>query len=467
MLSTALNQQGATPGKPKTYLEAPVYNPNASTATPQSKALSNFSMASTPSTPVKKQVTTSPDGTKSEQYYDTKVAAPTSSPGSYKGVGINAGDDASIQSQMRAIDAQSQPQGQNGMAPVPQPAPAGSTRPTTASSTTQPTTFGGLIGQGAAASRNAISAGAQNYNAGASRLNELSQAPTKDYTEAQQRTRQAYDDAAKTNYLIEKAKTDALHNPNYSIDTGIGRAGQISQNYGLLGQNALTRAAGESAVLGATNTQQGLQQGAASAALSGGLSAQGQGISGLGTAAGLMSPTSNIILRDPTTGEVIGDQNLDNLAATQGRLSGIQSGASAAAGALGGSQAALTQAYQQGLAQIRAADNIEPQIVQTLNSNPSLNQTPISAITNLNQWFAGQTSDPAQQVLSRQVASYLTALGVSPDEAAQIAIQKGGTIGTILQAIKDVAVARTEASNPGNISGTGVGGSTGGGLYDF
>lgn len=127
------------------------------------------------------------------------------------------------------------------------------------------------------------------------------------------------------------------------------------------------------------------------------------------------------------------------------------------------SQTDLSGKYQQGLAQLRAAANIEPAIVQTLQSNPSLNQTPISALTNLNQWFAGQTSNPAQQQLSSQVASYISALGLSPDQAAAIASQKGGTIGTLLKTLKDNATAQNEGNNPANISSgsTSSGGVTG------
>ncbi len=221
-------------------------------------------------------------------------------------------------------------------------------------------------------------------------------------------------------------------------------------------EGANMQLAGNSQGLQAQSQEQSGYGTAANQALTGQSTAQGA----LGTAAGYMQPTSNIILRDPTTGEVIGDQNLETLAAKQGRLSGIESGASSAASALGGSQAALTQAYQQGQAQLRAADNIEPQIVQTLISNPTLNSTPISALTNLNQWFSGQTSQPEQQVLAKQVASYITTLGMSPDEAAQIATQKGGTIGTLLKTLKDIAVAKNEANNPANIN---VPGSSGGG----
>jgi len=253
-----------------------------------------------------------------------------------------------------------------------------------------------------------------------------------------------------------------------------GQAGYLTTGTSPVGEGnaavlAQTTAAQQRAVTEGANMQlagnaQGLtaqQQQQAGYTSAAGQALSGQGIqqSALGTAAGYMQPTSNIILRDPTTGEVIGNQNLESLAATQGRLSGIQSGASSAASALGGSQAALTQAYQEGKAQLRAANNIEPQIVQTINSN-NLNSTQISALTNLNQWFSGQTSQPEQQALSKQVASYIAALGMSPEEATQIAIQEGGTIGTLLTTLKNLAIAKNEANNPANINVPGASNTT-------
>lgn len=68
-----------------------------------------------------------------------------------------------------------------------------------------------------------------------------------------------YQKAGETNQVIGQAEADALHNPNFSLDTGIGRSGLIQQNYGLQGENALTQAQGE---LSAANTRQGLLQSA-------------------------------------------------------------------------------------------------------------------------------------------------------------------------------------------------------------
>lgn len=87
---------------------------------------------------------------------------------------------------------------------------------------------------------------------------------------------------------------------------------------------------------------QGQEQSGYNSAAGQALSGQGTSQSALNSAAGYMQPTSNIILRDPTTGAVIGNQNLDSLAATQGRLSGIQSGAAQVAGTTGSNISDLT-----------------------------------------------------------------------------------------------------------------------------
>ncbi len=89
-------------------------------------------------------------------------------------------------------------------------------------------------------------------------------------------------------------------------------------------------------------TAQGQEQSGYNNAAGQSLTGQGLAQGALGTAAGYMQPTSNIILRDPTTGAIIGDQNLESLAATQGKLSGIQSGAAAVAGTQGSNTADLT-----------------------------------------------------------------------------------------------------------------------------
>ncbi len=120
--------------------------------------------------------------------------------------------------------------------------------------------------------------------------------------------------------------------------------------------------------------------------------------------------------------------------------------------------------YYSGVKALKAADSLEPAIVNTINQN-GLNKTPISAITNLKQWFSGQTSDPAQQQLSAQIASYLQQLGISPDQAAAIASQKGGTIGTLLNTLRSNFETANNANAHAGSTSTSSGGSTSGNTY--
>ena len=108
--------------------------------------------------------------------------------------------------------------------------------------------------------------------------------------------------------------------------------------------------------------------------------------------------------------------------------------------------------YQIGVKNLATADNLKPAIVQTLNSHPELNQTPVSALTAINQWFSGQTSDPNQQILAKQVADYVKALGYSPEEAAQIAIQKGATLGNLVDTLYSNYKAANDANKVGQTS---------------
>lgn len=288
---SSLNNAGAT-GTQAGYLTAPVYNPNAQATSPVSKALSNFSMG-TPQTPVKTQSVTHPDGTKVDTTYhapDVPIKAPATQ--------------ASDVKQGQTITDTSGNQGVAQFDPMTGKA-YGSTAPSTAPTSPTTPTYAGLIGQGATASQNAANTGSQNYN-------NLTAEAT-----------QAYKDAADYSKAVGQKESDVQHDRNYSIDTGVGLAGQIQSNAGLAMQQKNAIAAGLS---GQANTAAGLNA---------------TGITGLGSNAGLLAPTSNIILRNPTTGAVIGDQNLSDLAKTQGTLSGIQSGAATAAGASGGISADL------------------------------------------------------------------------------------------------------------------------------
>lgn len=151
----------------------------------------------------------------------------------------------------------------------------------------------------------------------------------------------------------------------------------------------------------------------------------------------------------PLNGQVI------NNGGTAGINGAIQAGA--------GYDAQGTQAtnYQAGLKNLRAADGLQSGIVNTITQN-GLNNTPLSAISNLRQWFAGQTSDPKQQILAQQISVYVQALGYSPDQAAAIASQKGGTIGQLLDNLRS----QYEIQNNANYgSSTSNSSSSGGNTY--
>lgn len=235
---------------------------------------------------------------------------------------------------------------------------------------------------------------------------------------------------------IAGANAAAGYRTTGTSPVGEGNAAVIGQTTAAK-QSAISQ--GEQQALQGTSQQQGAYNSA------GGLAQgqQGQNIGALGSAASQSSPTTQFgYLTNPQTGELINKNSADQA----GIGGGIIQGKIAAANT-------QEQNYQQGIANLKSADNIGPQIATTLAANPTLNQTPISAITNLNQWLAGQTSDPAQQQLASQVSSYIKALGLTPDAAASIAVQKGGTIGTLLKTLRDSVQATNEGQNPANISG--------------
>lgn len=126
----------------------------------------------------------------------------------------------------------------------------------------------------------------------------------------------------------------------------------------------------------------------------------------------------------------------------------------------------LQQQYNQGKSALASAAGLENNIVNTINSFPQLNNTPISAITNLNEILSGQTSDPAQQQLATQVKKYIDTLGLTPaDISSNIASQQRGTLAQLLDSLKQNATAVNEGKNPTNLnlgSSSNTSGSTGG-----
>ena len=248
-------------------------------------------------------------------------------------------------------------------------------------------------------------------------------------------------DAQNRAVAINQELNQAINNQTKEaipIEFQQGRQSALQRDYGVQAQ-AATQAAQNAAQI-AGLTQAGLTS-------AGGLAntAQGQQISAGSSAGSLNQPTGNIINVSPVTGQPIAGNSLVDLAKLSGSISGIQSGA-----------ASNTQDYQKGLAPLRAADNIQSQIISTLQANPTLNNQPVSAITNLNEFLSGQSSQPGQQLLSQQVAQYINALGIDPNTAVNIAYQQQGTLAQLLDSLRQTAQNLNEAKNPNtqSISGS-------------
>lgn len=112
----------------------------------------------------------------------------------------------------------------------------------------------------------------------------------------------------------------------------------------------------------------------------------------------------------------------------------------------------LQNQYNQGKVALATADGIKNQILGTLQNNPTLNNQPISAITNLSEFFSGQSSAPGQQLLSQQVANYIQTLGLDPASVVNIAHQQQGTLAQLLDSLHQTAVNQNEAHNPANLN---------------
>lgn len=195
---------------------------------------------------------------------------------------------------------------------------------------------------------------------------------------------------------------------------------------------------GRSQVLG---RQYASQEAAAQSALSNALTARGQNISALGSAAGLAAPRSADLLVDPTTGQPIGDIN--KMGSALANWSSIRSGANTAG--------QFTADYQEGLANLRAADTIFEQIKNTISSNPTINSQPLSAWTNIKQLLSAQFSDPAQQQLAMQVRQYIQTLGLDSNTVMNIESQQQGTLAQLLDSLRAQAGAQIESKNPQNV----------------
>ena len=217
-----------------------------------------------------------------------------------------------------------------------------------------------------------------------------------------------------------------------------GTAGFLTQAAGLQsilqgqynqGQAALSaQEASAASRLGAATSQQGLLQQALQSAI--------------GSAAPQQAGATNLRF-DPVTGQY------SNPAYTAYGAGGLAELGSTLAQQNLGSQFATD--YATGLANLQAADSIQNQIISTLQANPQLNAQPVSAFTNLNEFFSGQSSAPGQQLLSQQVNNYIKQLGLDPASVVNIAYQQQGTLAQLLDSLRQTAQAQVEAKNPANL----------------
>jgi len=322
--------------------------------------------------------------------------------GSYKGVPLS-GTDAQIAEQMRKIDNPA-PVAQN-LASTTQPIASGSTVTSPAPTTTQPQPVRGLFQDVTSSLARVGQQGSEGYNKAIQNLTDFDRALAQKY--------------------------GAIESTPIPLNFQQGREQVIAR-----------QAASERAALqGAVNQQQ---------------TQQGQLISALSSAGGLASPRSADLLVDPVTGEPIGDIN--NMGSALANWASIRAGANTAGN--------FTADYQTGLANLRAADSIGQQIKNTITNNPTINSQPLSAWTNIKQLLSAQFSDPAQQLLAQQVNQYIQTLGLDENTVMNIASQQQGTLGQLLDSLRQQAAGQVESKNPQNVinnpQGTNSNVSTGG-----
>lgn len=213
-----------------------------------------------------------------------------------------------------------------------------------------------------------------------------------------------------------------------------------------------SRALGEQ---GQANIQNSNTLNALSGTLNSALTSQGQQIGALGTANSAAQTTAQ--RGTSTAGTVLNDSLLSPTAQGQASYSGLNGYQGGASNQFGNpndpATAANAQAYQNyynqynaGLGGINQATAAEPNIINTITSNPQLNSQPISAIQDLNLFLSGQTSQPGQQQLSTDVANYIKNLGIDPATLqSNIASQQSGTLIQLLNNLKTIATKNNNA----------------------
>lgn len=126
-----------------------------------------------------------------------------------------------------------------------------------------------------------------------------------------------------------------------------------------------------------------------------------------------------------------------------------------------GATGSFATKYLEGQKNLQIADSIQNQIVSTLQANPTLNSTPLSAISNLKELISGQISSGPQQLLSQQINSYIQQLGLDPAAVVNIAHQQTGTLAQLLDSLRQTAQQQVDVyKNGGNLGATSGGIST-------
>ncbi len=256
--------------------------------------------------------------------------------------------------------------------------------------------------------------------------------PSSDYTKYQDTATKAQQEAAGFSKAVGQAQQDALTNPEYSIDTGVGLGNRIAQTQGLKMQELNKIAEGARAQAGLATTQQGLQQ------------------TGLTSAAGLAQPVqvpySNQFI-SPVTGQPIGGGTSGSLNdAVSGVVQKLQSGQmtyndalNALSGYGQGGVNALQSALPQGfnIAQSNALGGVQGTVgpayqyadtalrnVETLMSQlPDIQKTNIPLVNQITQGFSQKTGIGSEG--TRAVTGAVNTLRNA--YASLLASSKGGT----------------------------------------
>lgn len=255
--------------------------------------------------------------------------------------------------------------------------------------------------------------------------------PSQQYTDLTTSAQNAYEQAANFGQAVGQKESDVQHNPNYSIDTGIGLAGQIAQNQGLKMKALTDTAAGLGSLANTANTQQGLQQ------------------SGLQQAASAAAPQSYAPTNIP----------FNPVTSSYGQLAG-----NSVAGGLAG-VGALQQQQQQGAdtqTMIGAYNQATPLIQSAKQqiASSGFNPSPLALANAMQQWINTGAAPTAQYAnifntlseIATTISPVLGAQGAQTDLKTMIAqefipkLLQGSDIGSVLDNIETNALSKINAS---------------------